>query len=84
MLRVSKHWESDGKNVSMLMEDTSRNKCFSGFEYHIFYVLYPFLTCLVTLPRILWDSSETAFRYQRITLSSIPEHKALITTSVRI
>jgi hypothetical protein len=29
----------------------SRNKCFfSRFEYHMFYVLYPFVTCLLTLP----------------------------------
>jgi hypothetical protein len=27
----------------------SRNKCFSCFEYHMFYVLYPLVTCLLTL-----------------------------------
>jgi hypothetical protein len=26
---------------------------FIRFEYHMFYVLYPFVTCLLTLPRIL-------------------------------
>jgi hypothetical protein len=25
---------------------------FSRFEYHIFYVLYPFVSCLLTLPRM--------------------------------
>jgi hypothetical protein len=29
----------------------SRNKCFSRLEYHMFYVLYPFVTYLLTLPR---------------------------------
>jgi hypothetical protein len=31
----------------------------SSFEYHIFYVLYPFVTYLLTLPRIneYWESS---------------------------
>jgi hypothetical protein len=28
VLRVSTHWSSDGINLSMLVEDTSRNKCF--------------------------------------------------------
>jgi hypothetical protein len=36
----------------MLVEDVSRNKCFFRFEYHIFYVLYPFVTYLLTLPHI--------------------------------
>jgi hypothetical protein len=26
--------------------------CFSRFDYHVFYVLYQFVTCLLTLPRI--------------------------------
>jgi hypothetical protein len=29
----------------------SGNKCFSRFEYHMFYVLYPFVTYLLSLPR---------------------------------
>jgi hypothetical protein len=28
------------------------NKCFSRFEYHIFYVLYPFVIYLLNLRRI--------------------------------
>jgi hypothetical protein len=29
----------------LVVEDISRNKCFSPmFEYHMFYVLYPFMT----------------------------------------
>jgi hypothetical protein len=52
MLRVSTHWESDGTSVSMLVEDKSRNKCFfSRLEYHMFYVLYPFVTYLLALTR---------------------------------
>jgi hypothetical protein len=35
----------------MLMEDMSRNNCFRRLEYHMFYVLYPFMTYLLTLPR---------------------------------
>jgi hypothetical protein len=31
----------------------SRNKGFSSFEYHMFYVLYPFVTYLLTLPPII-------------------------------
>jgi hypothetical protein len=30
----------------------SANKCFSGFEYHMFYVLYPFVAYLLTLAHI--------------------------------
>jgi hypothetical protein len=30
----------------------SRNKCFPSFEYHMFYVLYPFVIYSLTLPRI--------------------------------
>jgi hypothetical protein len=36
----------------MLMEDMSRSKCFSKFQYHMFHVLHPFVTYLLTLPRI--------------------------------
>jgi hypothetical protein len=43
-----------GTSVSVLVEDMARNKCFiPGFEFHMFYVLYPFVTYLLTLPRIL-------------------------------
>jgi hypothetical protein len=31
----------------------SRNTCFFKFEYNMFYVLYPFVSCLLTLPRII-------------------------------
>jgi hypothetical protein len=36
----------------MLLEDMSRN-IISRFEYHIFYVLFPFVTYLLTLYRTL-------------------------------
>jgi hypothetical protein len=42
-----KRWAS----VSMLAEDMSRNTCFSGIEYHMIYVLHPFVTYLLTPPR---------------------------------
>jgi hypothetical protein len=38
----------------MLVEDMSGNKSFSRFKYHMLYVLYPFVTYLLTLPRIMW------------------------------
>jgi hypothetical protein len=38
----------DGTSISMMVEDMSRNKCFSRFEYHMFHVLYPFVTYLLT------------------------------------
>jgi hypothetical protein len=49
------------KVLSMLVKDMSRNICFffSMFEYLMFYVLYPFVTylltplCLVTEPGFL-------------------------------
>jgi hypothetical protein len=42
-------------SVTMLVDDMSRNKCFFRFEYHMFYVLYPFVTYLLALPCIhLW------------------------------
>jgi hypothetical protein len=40
-------------SVSMLVEDMSRNKCFLflRLEYHMFYVLYPFVAYLLTVPQ---------------------------------
>jgi hypothetical protein len=32
------------------------NVFFSRFEYHMFYVLYPFVSYLLTLPRIMWGT----------------------------
>jgi hypothetical protein len=29
-----------------------KKKCSSRLEYHMFYALYPFVTCLLTLPHI--------------------------------
>jgi hypothetical protein len=40
-----------GKAMGKVVEDMSRNKVFSRFEYHMFFVLYPFVTLLLTLPR---------------------------------
>jgi hypothetical protein len=45
---VVKRWDM----FSVLIEDMSRNKCFFRFEYHMFYVLYPFMSYWLTLPRI--------------------------------
>jgi hypothetical protein len=51
MLRISTHWQSDGTSVSMLVEDTSRNKCFSQVRIsHVLRLLYPFVTYLLPLP----------------------------------
>jgi hypothetical protein len=50
MLWVSMHWQSDGTSVLMLVEDMSRNTLF--FQVRIPHVLYPFVTYLLTLPRI--------------------------------
>jgi hypothetical protein len=50
MLRVSTHCYSDETSVSMLVEGMTGNVS-SRLEYHMFYVLYPFLTYLLTLPR---------------------------------
>jgi hypothetical protein len=44
-----KQWEV---YVSVLVEDMSWN-IFSGFEYYMFYVLYPFVTYLLIIPHIL-------------------------------
>jgi hypothetical protein len=40
MLRVSTHWQSDGTSVSVLMENMSRIKCFSGanITFFTFYI----------------------------------------------
>jgi hypothetical protein len=51
MLRVSTHLYSDGTSVSMLVDGMSRNKIISTFEYPMFYVLYQFVTSLLTFPR---------------------------------
>jgi hypothetical protein len=40
-----------GKAMGQVVEDMSRNKCFS--QVRISYVLYPFVTYLLTLPRSL-------------------------------
>jgi hypothetical protein len=51
MVRVSTYCQSDGTSVSML-EDISRKNVFPRFEYNMFYVLYPIVTRLLTLPLI--------------------------------
>jgi hypothetical protein len=56
MLRVSTHWKNDGTGASLFVEDVSRNKCFSMFECDMIYILYKFVTYLLTLPRIEQDS----------------------------
>jgi hypothetical protein len=48
MMWVSTHWKSDGTDVSVLLEDMSRNNFFPRFEYHMFYILYLFVTYLLT------------------------------------
>jgi hypothetical protein len=53
MLWVSMLWQSDGTNLTMLVEDISRNKSFYRFKYHILYVTYPFMTISLTLPLLL-------------------------------
>jgi hypothetical protein len=40
----------------ILVEDMSRNKCFFSALNITFYVLYPFVTYLLTLPRIIFPS----------------------------
>jgi hypothetical protein len=49
--------------VSVLVEDMSRNDCFSRFEYHTFCILYPFVTHLITTkpnqPKCKVDVSHT-------------------------
>jgi hypothetical protein len=44
----------------MLVEDMSRKKYSSRFEYQMFYVLYPSVTYLLTLHRILFNRAEKA------------------------
>jgi hypothetical protein len=49
----------DGTSVSVLVEDMSRNNCFfSSLEYHMFYVLYPFMAYILTLPLLLFKRSD--------------------------
>jgi hypothetical protein len=38
ILPVSTNLYSDGSSVLMLVEDISRNKCFSRLGYHMFYI----------------------------------------------
>jgi hypothetical protein len=42
-----------GTRVSVLLKDMSRNKCSSGLEQHTFFVLCQFMTCSLTLLRII-------------------------------
>jgi hypothetical protein len=55
---------------------------FSRFEYHMFYVLYPFVTFLLTLPRTL------GFRYYvilpNITFSVITKASIYPASTVRV
>jgi hypothetical protein len=46
------------ESVSMLVQDMSRNKCFFLGSNIMFYVLYPFMTYLLTLPHNMVSSSE--------------------------
>jgi hypothetical protein len=42
----------------MLVQDILRNKCFFfRYEYYIFYALNPFVTYLLTLPRIIMNDA---------------------------
>jgi hypothetical protein len=43
---------------------------FSRFEYRMFYVLYPFVTCLLTLPHIMTVSNENLYVVLAATSSS--------------
>jgi hypothetical protein len=54
MRKWLKQQSKGGTNVSMVTEDMSRNKCFfPGSSITCFiYFLYPFVTCLLTLPHI--------------------------------
>jgi hypothetical protein len=40
------------RRTGKAMGQVYERNVFSRFEYHMFYVLYPFVTCLLTLPRI--------------------------------
>jgi hypothetical protein len=50
--KVADNAEMAETTVSMLVEDMSRKFFFSRFEYHMLYVLYPFVTYLLSFPRI--------------------------------
>jgi hypothetical protein len=75
----------------MLVEDMSRNKCFSRFKYHTFYILCPYVTYLLTLPLTsqvvlnlkaqsqvikVWESTQTKVQNPKIKLLSIHVRKA--------
>jgi hypothetical protein len=85
----------------MLMEDMSRNKCFfSRFEYYIFYVVYPFVTYLLTLARtsicrphlVYFDNlaSKQFHQFDRLQCRCVPQNGAgssarrLVTISVAL
>jgi hypothetical protein len=74
------------RSIGKIMEDKSRNRFFFIFEYHIFYVLYPFVTHLLTLPciarkslkgfwwnlvRICWHSKISKLYFNFCTKSNI-------------
>jgi hypothetical protein len=45
----------------------SRNECFFSFEYHMFYVSYPFMNYLLTLPLTLFIFLfQSLFQYLRL------------------
>jgi hypothetical protein len=64
--------------VLMLVEDMSRNKFFfSVFEYHMFQVLYPFVTYLLALSHTLPPVSEIHLvfsLYDNISLQGLFEY----------
>jgi hypothetical protein len=52
MLRVSTHRYSDGTEHVNVGGRYIENTFFYSFEYRMFYILYPFVTYLLTLRRI--------------------------------
>jgi hypothetical protein len=45
-----------------------RTNVFSRFEYHMFYVLYPFVTCVLSLRRIFEIFQQSGINYVRVRL----------------
>jgi hypothetical protein len=55
--------KAKGQVYQMLAEDMSRNKCFPTFEYHMFYVLYPFTNSLFYI-RVSYDCKNLPYTYK--------------------
>jgi hypothetical protein len=65
MLRVRRPGKAMGQVYQCWWRICREIICFSILEHHMFYILYPFVTYLLTLPRIMTNLNRQVFVMER-------------------